>query len=93
MSLVVSDSNMPLPAKTYIDVTYTDPVHGVVHVEVHCPPGGGGAGLQVVVNDYYHGSVVRYCDGWKAFVELGILNQDDVDAILDLAEQAERDEG
>lgn len=67
-----------------IDVTYSDPIHGQLHVVVSSPFGGGGNSVHVTVNDYFKGQIVRYNTGWVSHVQLGVLTQDDIDAIIDV---------
>lgn len=78
-----------VPSLTLIDITYSDPIHGKLHVVVWSPLGGGSGSFQVNVNNYFIGQIVRYNTGWISFVKLGILNQDDVDAIMDAVEEWE----
>lgn len=65
-----------------IDATYTDPIHGHLHVVVSRPYGGG-EGFHVNINNYFYGPIVKYNTGWTSAVKLGVLNQDDIDAIMD----------
>ena len=66
-----------------MSVTYHDPVHGQLHVLVHCPFGGGGNSFNVNINNYYKGKIVKYNVGWISWVETPMLMQDDIDAIMD----------
>jgi hypothetical protein len=71
---------------TLLTLTYTDPIHGELHVHVWSPTGLGDTSWHVNINDYFIGQIVRYNTGWKSFVKLGILSQDDLDGIMDLVE-------
>lgn len=75
---------------TLIDITYTDEYGREVHVEVTRAAGNAGGGYDVLVNRYLQGQIVLYNTGWKAFVRLDVLSKDDVDAIMDVVEGANR---
>lgn len=71
---------------TLIDITFTDPIHGMQHVVVSSPSGGGG--FHVYINDYFMGQIVRTTRGWQHYIESDVLTQDDIDAIMDAVNRA-----
>lgn len=79
-SLVIEANNTVMDI---INVTYHDPFHGELHVVVSSPIGGGGGIFTVMINNYYKGQIVPYNGDWISYVDLGILTQDDMDAIVD----------
>lgn len=66
---------------TLIDIRYIEN-DKELHVVVSSPTGGGSS-YQVLINDYYRGSVVYTSQGWISYLNTAELYSADIEVIME----------